>query len=122
MWNISGRRKQGKETWWWNPKSEKAILKKKAGLGKWKRSGMLEDREEYQRLNRKAKRVVAEEQQKVMDELYDKLSTKEGEKDIYRIASERDRKTKDTGKVFTVKDENGNILKDSKEIKKTWKM
>ena len=57
-----------------------------------------------------------------MDELYDKLNTKGGEKDIYRIASERDRKTKDTGKVFTVKDENGNILKDSKEIKKRWKM
>ena len=118
----SGRRKEGKETWWWNPKTEKAILEKKAGLGKWKRSGMLEDKEEYQRLNRKAKKVVAEEQRKVMDELYDKLNTKKGEKDIYRIASERERKTKDTGKVFTVKDENGNVLKESEEIKKRWKI
>ena len=118
----SGRRKEGKETWWQNPKSEKAILEKKAGLGKWKRSGMLEDKEEYQRLNRKAKKVVAEEQRKVMDELYDKLNTKEGEKDVYRIASERERKTKDTGKVFAVKDENGNVLKESEEIKKRWKI
>ena len=118
----SGRRKEGKETWWWNPKTEKAILEKKAGLEKWKRSGMLEDKEEYQRLNRKAKNVVAEEQRKVMDELYDKLNTKEGEKDIYRIALERERKTKDTGKVFTVKDENGNILKEIEEIKKRWKI
>ena len=83
---------------------------------------MLEDKEEYQRLNRKAKKVVAEEQRKVIDELYDKLNTKEGEKDIYRIVSERERKTKDTGKVFTVKDENGKVLKESEEIKKRWKI
>ena len=82
---------------------------------------MIEDKEEYERLNKKTKRVIAEEQRKVMDELYDNLNTKEGEKDIYRIASERDRKTKDIGKVFTVKDENGNILKESEEIKKRWK-
>ena len=30
----SGRRKESKETWWWNPKTETAILEKKAGLGK----------------------------------------------------------------------------------------
>ena len=117
----SGRRKEGKETWWWNPKTEKVVLEKKAGLRRWKRSGNQEDQEEYQRLNRNAKKVISEEQRKVMDELYDKLDTKEGEKEIYRIASERDRKTKDTGKVFTVKDENGNVLKESEEIKNRWK-
>ena len=85
------------------------------------RSGMQEDKEEYQRLKRKAKKVVAEEQGKAMDEFYSKLDTREGEKEIYRIASERDRKTKDSGKVFTVKDRNGNILKESEEIKKRWK-
>ena len=117
----SGRRKEGKETWWWNPKTEKVVLEKKAGLRRWKRSGNQGDQEEYQRLNRNAKKVISEEQRKVMDELYDRLDTKEGEKEIYRIASERDRKTKDTGKVFTVKDENGNVLKESEDIKQRWK-
>ena len=117
----SGRRKEGKETWWWNPRTEKVVLEKKEALKKWKTSGTLEDREEYQRSNRNAKKVIAEEQRKAMKELYDKLDTKEGEKDIYRIAAERDRKKKDIGKVFTVKDVNGNILKESEDIKERWK-
>ena len=49
----SGRRKDDKETWWWNSKTEEVILEKKAGLQKWKQSGMIEDKEEYERLNKK---------------------------------------------------------------------
>ena len=40
---------------------------------------------------RKVKRVVAMAKGKAFDELYEKLDTKEGEKDLYQLARQRDR-------------------------------
>ena len=45
-----------------------------------------------------AKRAVSEEKGRAYENLYRRLSTKEGEKDIYRMARARDRKTRDFNK------------------------
>ena len=53
--------------------------------------------------------------------LYARLETKEGEKELYRLARQRDRAGKDVQHVSVIKDENGNVMVNSEAVLKTWK-
>ena len=53
-----------------------------------------------------AKRTVSEARGRAYEDLYQRLSTKEGEKDVYRIARLRERRTRDFNQVRCIKDEN----------------
>ena len=44
------------------------------------------------------------------DHLYARLETKEGEKELYRLARQRDRAGKDVQQVRVMKDENSNVV------------
>ena len=44
------------------------------------------------------------------DDLYARLETKEGEKELYRFAKQRDRVGKNVQHVRVMKDENGNVM------------
>ena len=44
------------------------------------------------------------------EDLYQRLSTKEGEKDIYRMARVHERKTRDFNQVKCIKDEREHLL------------
>ena len=52
------------------------------------------------------------------DNLYARLETKEGEKELYRLARQRDRAGKDVQHVKVIKDENGNMIVNSKAVLK----
>ena len=54
------------------------------------------------------------------EDLYRCLSTKEGEKDIYRILRARDRKTSDFNQVKSIKDEREQLLVKEDEIRHRW--
>ncbi|KAL6570399.1 hypothetical protein OROMI_014913 [Orobanche minor] len=68
-----------------------------------------------------AKKAVRNARSKVNKELYARLDTKEGEKDIYKLARMRERKTRDIGKVKCVKDTDQKVLVQDKEIKERWR-
>ena len=55
------------------------------------------------------------------DNLYARLETKEGEKELYRLARQRDRAGKDVQHVNVIKDENGNMMVNLKTVLKRWK-
>ena len=55
------------------------------------------------------------------DDLYARLETKEGEKELYRLARQRYRAGKDVLHVRVIKDENGNAMVNSKAVLKRWK-
>ena len=55
------------------------------------------------------------------DNLYERLETKEGEKELYKLARQRDRTGKDVLHVRVIKDENGNVMVNSKAVLKRWK-
>ena len=59
----------------------------------------------YNLAKKNAKKVVQNIRAKVYKEVYEKLDTKEVEKDIYKIARIRERKTRDLCIVRCVKDE-----------------
>ena len=55
------------------------------------------------------------------EDLYQRLGTKEGERDIYKMAKIRERKTRDIGQVKCIKDGAGQLLVKDEEIKHRWR-
>ena len=69
----------------------------------------------------KAKKAVAMAKGRVYNDFYARLETKEGEKELYRLARQRDRAGKDVLHVRVIKDKNGNVMVNSKALLKRWK-
>ncbi|KAK3543189.1 hypothetical protein QTP70_012289 [Hemibagrus guttatus] len=86
----SGRRKEDKETWWWNEKVQDSVQRKRLAKKKWDMDRTEENRQEYKELQRRVKREVSKAKQKAYDELYTRLDTREGEKDLYSIGMVRE--------------------------------
>jgi hypothetical protein len=61
--------------------------------------------ERYKVAKKTAKRAVSESRGWIYDGLYQRLGTKEGEKDIYRMAKSTERKTRDIIQVKCIKNE-----------------
>ncbi|KAK3519866.1 hypothetical protein QTP70_006701 [Hemibagrus guttatus] len=85
----SGRRKEDKETWWWNEEVQDSIQRKRLAKKKWDMDRTEENRQEYKELQRRVKREVSKAKQKAYDELYTRLDTREGEKDLYRVLTSK---------------------------------
>ena len=68
-----------------------------------------------------AKRAVGEARGRAYEDLYQRLGTKEGERDIYKMAKIRERKTRDIGQVKCIKDGAGQLLVKDEEIKHRWR-
>ncbi len=115
-----GKRKEGKETWWWNEETEKTVKKKKEWLKKWKESGNEVDKQMYKKVKVETKRVIAEQKEMAVEELYRDLETKEGQNNIFRIAASRNKKNMDVTNVKTVKDVTGKVLTENEEITARW--
>jgi hypothetical protein len=64
--------------------------------------------------------VVGEVKGWAYEGLYQCLNTKEGEKNIYRMARARDRKTRDLSQVKCIKDEREQLLVKEDEIRHRW--
>uniref|UniRef100_A0A3P9HBU6 Lipoxygenase domain-containing protein n=1 Tax=Oryzias latipes TaxID=8090 RepID=A0A3P9HBU6_ORYLA len=112
----SGKRKDGKETWWWNEEVQECVQRKRLAKRKWDVERTEEGRQEYKEAQRRVKREVAKAKQKAYDELYDRLDTKEGEKDLYRLARQRDRDGKDVQQIRVIKDRDGKVLTTQERI------
>jgi len=88
-------------------------------------SGEDEEREirrvRYKAAKKVANKVVAVTKSMDFDRLYHRLETKEGDKEIFKLARARERKTRDLGVVKCIKYENGKVLSDDAEIKERWK-
>ncbi|KAK3510925.1 hypothetical protein QTP70_027101 [Hemibagrus guttatus] len=80
-----------------------------------------ENRQEYKELQRRVKREVSKAKQKAYDELYTRLDTREGEKDLYRLARQRDRDGKDVQQVRVIKDRDGRVLTSEESVQRRWK-
>jgi len=60
---------------------------------------------------------VAVAKSKAYDKLYQKLETKESEKEVFKLARAKERRTRDLGHVMCIKDENGKVLSKDAKIK-----
>ena len=72
-------------------------------------------------LKRSTMKAVAMAKGRAYNDLCARLETKEGEKELYRLARQRDRPGKDVQHVRVIKDENGNVMVNSEAALKRWK-
>ena len=79
----------GKDTWWWEKSEQSAMKKKKLAFKEWKTMCTEELLCMYKKAKKALKRAVAIAKGKKYDQVYEKLGTREGEKDIYKIAKSR---------------------------------
>ncbi|KAK3566503.1 hypothetical protein QTP86_034008 [Hemibagrus guttatus] len=98
-----------------------SIQRKRLAKKKWDMDRTEENRQEYKELQRRVKREVSKAKQKAYDELYMRLDTREGEKDLYRLARQRDRDGKDVQQVRVIKDRDGRVLTSEESVQRRWK-
>jgi hypothetical protein len=77
--------------------------------------------ERYKVAQKTTKRAVSEVRGQMYDGLYQWLGTKEGEKDIYRMAKSRERKTRGIIHVKCIKDATERLLTKDENIKNRWR-
>jgi hypothetical protein len=93
------------ETWWWNEKVQKTIKEKKECFRCMHLDRSADNVERYKVAKKTTKRVVSEVRGQMYDIIYQWLGTKEGKKDIYRMAKSRERKMRNIIQVKCIKDE-----------------
>ena len=75
----------------------------------------------YKSARKQAKRDVAKATNKAYEELYEKLETKEVENEVFKIAKQRNRQSKDVQQVREIKSKTGEILMEEENVKQIWK-
>ena len=109
-----GKPKVFKEPWWWNDEVEKKIKDKnerfKELMTCTEKENGIEKRVSYKEAKRAAKKAVTKEKNRGYEDLYQKLDNKEGEKQIFKLASTRSRQRQDLEAVKYIKDERGRVL------------
>ncbi|RLN22702.1 uncharacterized protein C2845_PM07G30060 [Panicum miliaceum] len=122
VFGVSREGKQeGKDTWWWNDEVQRAIKEKKECFKCLHLDKSAANIESYNLAKRVAKQGVSVAKGKAYDDLYRRLVTKEGEKDIYRMARIRERKTRDIKQIKCIKDGIDRLLVKDEEIKDRWR-
>jgi hypothetical protein len=77
--------------------------------------------ERYKVAKKTAKQVVSKTRDQMYDGLYQRLGTKEWEKDIYRMAKSRERKTRNIILVKCIKDATERLVTKDEDIKNRWR-
>lgn len=110
-----------KEAWWWSKEVQEVIKEKKVARKNWYTSGRDEDREEFKRAKKRAKKAVAIAKAKAIDDGYKDIENNEGEMKLLRIAKAKDKESKDITVIKQIKDTGGKVLRNQKDIKDRWK-
>jgi DNA-directed RNA polymerase sigma subunit (sigma70/sigma32) len=88
---TKGGKRETKETWWLNEKVQKTIKEKKEYFRRMHLDRSADNIERYKLVKKTAKQTVSEGNDQMYDELYQRLGTKEEEKDN-RMTKSRERK------------------------------
>ena len=81
---------EAKDTWWWNEEVQRAIEEKEC-YRRLYHDRSVDNIEKYKVAKKTAKRAVSVANGRAYEDLYQHLSTNEGEKDIYRMARVHER-------------------------------
>jgi hypothetical protein len=109
-----------KEAWWWNEGVQEKLKVKRACFKAMYSDKTDEAVKNYKIAKKEAKKAVSEAKGKAYESLYNKLDSKEGQNDIFRLAKARERKTRDLTQVKCIKDEDGRVLVQDHDIKNRW--
>ncbi|KAF7701122.1 hypothetical protein HF521_002287, partial [Silurus meridionalis] len=93
-----------------------SIRRKRLAKQNWDQQRDEKSRQEYKEMRQQVKRDGAKAKEKAYEELYKKLDTEEGEKDLYQLARQRGRARKDVLQVRAIKDGDGNVLTSEESV------
>jgi hypothetical protein len=110
---TNGSRGEPKDTWWWTEDVQKAIKEKKECYRSLFHDRSTVNIERYKVAKKTAKRAVSEAKGRAYDDIYRILSTKEGEKDVNKMARIQERKMRDLNQVKCIKDETTKCRRDA---------
>lgn len=113
-----------KETWRWPEEVEEveeATRAKKQAYKRWRGSKEYGALKAYCEARTKAKEAVRLAKDKAFEKIYDDLYQNEGERQIFKIARARKRKTEDFGRVRFINDERGDMLTEDERIRERWR-
>ncbi|XP_047533422.1 uncharacterized protein LOC125068366 [Vanessa atalanta] len=111
-----------RDTWWWNLEVQNVLSEKKVAFKEWQvvknvnTSLKDEKKEVYKEFKRRAKKAVAVARAKAQEKLYNSLDSPRGQKELYRITKERERRSRDITHIKCMKDE-ANVFK---ALQKQW--
>uniref|UniRef100_A0A914W105 Endonuclease/exonuclease/phosphatase domain-containing protein n=1 Tax=Plectus sambesii TaxID=2011161 RepID=A0A914W105_9BILA len=102
-----GRRRIDRLTWLWTDEVQEKLRQKKKQYQQFLAAKTPENWKVYKEAWSAAKPAVTSARSAHFESLYQKLDTREGEKEIYRLARSRHQKTLDIEKFYGVDNENG---------------
>jgi len=116
-------RKSG--AWWWNEEVKEKVKEKKIAYADLSNCTLEEEKEVkeavYKAAKKLAKKVVTIAKNKAFERLYQKLETRKGKKDVFKLARAREKKTRDLGNVKCIKGEYGKVLVEDTRIGEIWR-
>ena len=75
---------------------------------------------QYRIAKREAKKAVVVAKNNTYERLYQRLNSKEGENEVFKLASVRERRTRDLSSVRCIKDEDGKVLVEDAKVQERW--
>jgi len=69
---------------------------------------------QYKTAKKEAKKAMAVAKNKAYERLYQKLNSRGGENEVFKLARARERRTRDLSSVRCIKDEDGRVLIEDK--------
>ena len=118
-----GGRKSG--AWWWSEEVREKVREKQRAYAALNSCTTEEEKRVkealYKDAKKLAKKAVVTAKSHAYERLYQRLETKEGEKDVFKLARAREKKSRDLGCVRCIKGEDGKVLVEEVEIKERWR-
>ena len=106
---------------WVGDEVQTAVGEKKKAYREWKKNKTEEHGNKYRMAKKEATRVVAMAKARKYEDLYKRLETKEGERELYQVARQREKLKRDVEGVKCIKDEEGRVLVEDEDVRKRWK-
>jgi len=72
---------------------------------------------QYRIAKKEAKKAVVVAKDNAYEKLYQRLNSKEGESEVFKLARARERRTRDLSSVRCIKDEDGTVIVEDAKVK-----
>ena len=109
-----------KGAWWWSEEVKGKVKanqeKYKALIGSRTREEKEVNRVQYRIVRKEAKKAVAVAKNNAYEMVYQRLNSKGGKNEVFKLARARERRTRDLSSVRCMKDDDGRVLVEEAKV------
>jgi len=110
--------------WWWNEEVKEKVKKKQNAYATLSSTTLKEEREvsetKYKAAKQLEKKAITIGKNNAYKRLYQRLDTKDSEKDVFKLAKVREKKTRDLENVRCTKGKDDQVLVEETKIRERW--